>query len=233
MTSEPLETYARQLRRELAARGIADSRIVEEAREHLIDAVQDGLKRGLSVEAAEHEAVTRFGAPETIAAHAEAERCGMTKWKGRFAGAFAAVWRRRWWILVPSVLSAAVTSLASYYYLPTRYQSEASMIVVPRRVSQDYVRSTVTGHLGDRLQFINDQIMSRTRLERVIKDFNLYELERKAGPIDAVIAQMRRDIKVHIRTSYNQQDDELGAFNVSFVSSTPRVAMQVTERLAA
>jgi hypothetical protein len=63
-----------RLGQELANRGIRDIRIVEEAREHLVDAVEDGVKRGLSVEAAEREAFLRFGAPETIAAHVVAER---------------------------------------------------------------------------------------------------------------------------------------------------------------
>lgn len=232
MTSEALHTYLRQLDRELALRGIWSSRVIEEAREHLVDAIEDGLRRGLSMEAAEREAVERFGAPETIAAHVDAARHGMTKWKDRFAGSFGSVWRRRWWILVPMVLSAAVTTALSYYFLPTRYRSEASIIVVPQRVSPGYVRSSVTGQLGDRLQQINDQVMSRTRLERIIRDFNLYELERKTGPIDAVIAKMRGDIRVIIRTSHNPQNDELGMFSVGFVSSTPRAALQVTERLA-
>ena len=39
MTSEPLETYLRQLGRELAVRGISSSRVIEEAREHLVDAI--------------------------------------------------------------------------------------------------------------------------------------------------------------------------------------------------
>ena len=38
-------------------------------REHLIDAVNDGLGRGLSAEDAEREAFERFGPPEAIAAH--------------------------------------------------------------------------------------------------------------------------------------------------------------------
>jgi Chain length determinant protein/HAAS len=144
MTSEALQTYLRQLDRELAVRGIWSSRVIEEAREHLVDAIEDGLRRGLSLDVAERRAVERFGAPDTIAAHVEAERHGMTKWKDRLAGILGAVWRRRWWILVPAVMSAAVTSVVSYYFLPTRYQSEASIIVVPQRVSPGYVRSSVT-----------------------------------------------------------------------------------------
>lgn len=88
----------------------------------------------------------------------------MTKWKDRFAGSLGAVWRRRWWVLVPAVLSGAATTVLSYYFLPTQYRSEATIIVVPRRISQEYVRSSVTGHLGERLQQINDMIMSRIRL---------------------------------------------------------------------
>jgi uncharacterized protein involved in exopolysaccharide biosynthesis len=43
---------------------------------------------------------------------------------------------------------------------------------------------------------------------------------------------MRRDISVQIRTSNNPQNDDVGTFKVSFVSSSPRIALQVTERLA-
>lgn len=43
---------------------------------------------------------------------------------------------------------------------------------------------------------------------------------------------MRSDIRVNIRTSPNPQNDDLGMFSVGYVSSTPRTAMQVTERLA-
>ena len=232
MTSEPLETYLRQLDRELAARGMWSPRVIEEAREHLVDAVEDGLRRGLSRDEAEREAVERFGAPETIAAHVETERHGMTKWKDRFAGSLGATWRRKWWILVPAVVSAAVTTVASYYVLPTRYRSDALILVVPQRVSPGYVRSSVTGHLGDRLQLINDQVMSRTRLERIIRDFNLYEFERKTAVIDDVIERMRSDIRINILTSHDPQQSDGGVFRVSFVSSNPRTALQVTERLA-
>ena len=149
MTSEPLETYLRQLDRELAARGMWSPRVIEEAREHLVDAIEDGLRRGLSRDASEREAVERFGAPETVAAHLEAERHGMTKWKDRVAGSLGALWRRRWWIVVPAVLSAAATTVVSYYFLPTRYRSDASIIVVPQRVSPEYVRSPASARPFD------------------------------------------------------------------------------------
>jgi uncharacterized protein involved in exopolysaccharide biosynthesis len=252
MTSRSLDTYVSRFERELATRGIRDVRIVEEVREHLIDAVEESLKRGLSVEVAEREAFTRFGAPETIAAHVDAEKRRLMPqclfmlarvvhwargvhmaghWKVRFAEALGMVWHRKWWILVPTVISAAVTSVVSSYLVPTRYQSQASILVVPQGVAQEYVHSTVTGRLGDRLQQINTMILSRPRLERIITDFNLYERERRTAPLDDVIERMRQDIRIHILTSQDPQEDNRGAFTVSFFSSDPRAALQVTERL--
>jgi HAAS domain-containing protein len=78
MTSAPLEAYLSQLERELRKHGLLDRRIVEEAREHLADAIDEGLERGLSVDAAEREAFVRFGPPETVADHFATERCRMS-----------------------------------------------------------------------------------------------------------------------------------------------------------
>ena len=80
MTSAALEAYLDRLERELRKRGLQDRRIVDEAREHLFDAVEDGLQRGLSVDAAESEALVRFGPPETVAAHFATKRHRMSNW---------------------------------------------------------------------------------------------------------------------------------------------------------
>jgi hypothetical protein len=74
MNGTPVETYLTDLARELRKRGLFEPRIVEEARGHLLDAVEEGRHRGLTVEAAEHEAFERFGAPGIVAARFDAER---------------------------------------------------------------------------------------------------------------------------------------------------------------
>jgi HAAS domain-containing protein len=80
MTSAALEAYLSRLERELRKRGLQDKRIVDEAREHLFDAVEDGLQRGLSVDAAESDALVRFGSPEMVAAHFAPKRHRMSNW---------------------------------------------------------------------------------------------------------------------------------------------------------
>ena len=60
------------------------------------------------------------------------------------------------------------------------------MQVLPQRVPDAYVRPTVTSTVEERLKTIEGVIRSRTRLEQVITDFNLFPESRGAGMDDAV-----------------------------------------------
>jgi len=137
---------------------------------------------------------------------------------------FSIIWRHKWAILVPAVLiSVAVAAVT--YRLPARYKSDTLILVVPQRVPETYVRSTVTTRIEDRLQSISQQILSRTRLERIIQDFNLYADVRKTSIMEDVVEQMRlNDIKIEIVKG--------DAFRVSYIGDDPRTAMRVTERLS-
>jgi len=68
MKSLSLESYLTRLEDELRKQGLVDRRVIEEVREHLVDSIRSGLERGLSIEAAETEAFSRFGPPGTVAA---------------------------------------------------------------------------------------------------------------------------------------------------------------------
>jgi polysaccharide chain length determinant protein (PEP-CTERM system associated) len=133
------------------------------------------------------------------------------------------VWRRRWFILLPAAFIAALAAVASLK-IPNRFRSETVILVVPQRVPDSYVRSTVTSNIEDRLPSISQQILSRTRLERVITDFNLYAVERKTKLMEQVVAEMQHDITVLVVKG--------DAFKVSYVGEQPKVVADVTNRLA-
>jgi polysaccharide chain length determinant protein (PEP-CTERM system associated) len=132
-------------------------------------------------------------------------------------------WRRKWWAILPAIAIAA----GAYSWvrtLPNLYRSDTLILVVPQRVPESYVRSTVTTRIEDRLQSITQQILSRTRLERIIQDFNLYAESRKTAIMEDVVDRMRGNINVQVVKG--------DAFRVSFTSDEARTAMRVTERLA-
>jgi polysaccharide chain length determinant protein (PEP-CTERM system associated) len=131
--------------------------------------------------------------------------------------------RRVWVLLVPfAIVSAAVA--AWVYQLPDQYRAEAVLLVVPQRVPESYVRPTITSRIEDRLQSLSQQIMSRTRLEKVIQDFNLYAEERKTGIMEDIVERMRKDIVPQVVRG--------DAFRITYVGENPRTVMRVTERLA-
>ena len=98
-------------------------------------------------------------------------------------------------------------------YLPNIFRSDTLILVVPQRVPESYVRSTVTTRIEDRLQSISQQILSRTRLERIIQDFNLYADERRTGIMEDIVEQMRKDISIQVVKG--------DAFRVSYIGREP------------
>jgi hypothetical protein len=106
--SEQLETYLHRLRDALNQRGALDPGIIEEARAHLVDTVDDGLQRGLPVDVAEREAIARFGAPDMVAAHFAAER--------------------------PHMLNRIVAVLCSFTLFASAYLSLSVIVLRPPRV---------------------------------------------------------------------------------------------------
>jgi polysaccharide chain length determinant protein (PEP-CTERM system associated) len=133
------------------------------------------------------------------------------------------VWHRKWVILVPFLVATICTVIIAQK-LPKRYRSETVILVVPQRVPESYVRSTVTTRIEDRLTSLREQIQSRSRLERIIQDFNLYSELRKNLVMEDIIAVMRNDMDIKVERG--------DAFRVSYVSSDPVTAQKVTERLA-
>src|SRR5688572_8706001 len=114
------------------------------------------------------------------------------------------LWRRRWIAVVPFVLIAGITAAVSHT-LPNRYRSETTILVVPQRIPEDYVQPTVSIRLEDRLASINQQILSRTRLEQIVREFDLYAKERTWMIMEDVIEQMRsRDINVQLSADRRQ-----------------------------
>jgi len=133
--------------------------------------------------------------------------------------------RRRWMVLLPFALGLALAPVIAAR-LPELYRSETLIMVVPQRIPDSYVKSTVTARIEDRLPSISDQILSRSRLERIILDFDLYPSQRAAEVMEDVVQRMRSDISVSLEGRSKE------SFRVAYVSADPGTAQKVTERLA-
>ncbi len=136
-----------------------------------------------------------------------------------------AVIRRRWWILLPFAIGVAAAPVLAEL-APERFRSEALLLVIPQQVPNDYVTPTVTQSIEERLPAITDQILSRSRLEQIILQMDLYTSERSREVMEDIIQRMRKDVT----TSATGRD--VNSFRVTYVSDSPEKARRVTERLA-
>ena len=141
-----------------------------------------------------------------------------------------AIWRRKWLVLVPFVL-ISVTTAAVARRLPNRFRAEALILVVPQQIPESYVQPTVRVRLEDRLASFNQQILSRTRLEQIVREFDLYSSERKTHLMEDVIERMRtQDISVQM-TGPGARQGSAPSFRISYSGRDPRTVMQVAKRL--
>jgi polysaccharide chain length determinant protein (PEP-CTERM system associated) len=135
----------------------------------------------------------------------------------------AILWQWKWLIILPC-LAGGLGAFAYARTLKDVYRSESVVMMTPPRVREDLVRSTVKTTLAGRIQTITQQIMSRTRLEAIVTDLNLYPEERRTGLMEDVVERMRKDVTVEVVRG--------DAFKVAYASESPVTAMRVTERLA-
>jgi polysaccharide chain length determinant protein (PEP-CTERM system associated) len=135
--------------------------------------------------------------------------------------------RRHMYFLIPFFVGWLVVWSASWV-LPSRYRSSTLILVEQPSMPKDYVTPNVNDDLQSRLQSITQQILSRTRLLRIIDQLNLYATSRGRLNSDELVERMRKDIEIElVRGDRNQ----ITSFNIYFSSHDPHVAQQVTSEL--
>ncbi len=133
--------------------------------------------------------------------------------------------RRVWYFVIPFVVILVGTGIYAII-VPKEYRASTLILVTPQKVPENFVRPTVTSRIEDRLQSIGQEIMSRTRLEQVIKEFNLYQEEGKSLRLEEVVSVMQKNIQVQIKGK------EGGYFTISYIGKDPKTVTLVTNKLA-
>ncbi|MEK7678895.1 MAG: Wzz/FepE/Etk N-terminal domain-containing protein, partial [Deltaproteobacteria bacterium] len=161
--------------------------------------------------------------------------------------------RRKWAFISLAVAGAAIGGVIAYT-LPAYYMSSTLIIIEEQQVPAAYVTPTDVTTVAQRINVIKQHILSRTKLEEIIKNFNLYT-GSKAGSLpwplsriipwgndalakDEAIDRMRKDIEFKViggDPSYSggsQSQRRDAAFTISYIGRDPNTAMQVTNMLA-
>jgi succinoglycan biosynthesis transport protein ExoP len=136
--------------------------------------------------------------------------------------------RRRLLFLIPFFLGWLVVWTASWV-LPARYKSGTLILVEQPTMPKDYVPPNATYDLQELLATMTQQILSRTRLLHIIKEFNLYADKRSPLNEDESVEHMRKDIDIE---PVRDERRQITSFNIYYSSRDPHVAKDVTYELA-
>jgi polysaccharide chain length determinant protein (PEP-CTERM system associated) len=123
---------------------------------------------------------------------------------------------------LPFTVVLAVAILLAFAF-PRKYRSSTLILVEPNKVPDYFVTPMASETVDKRLQTIRQVILSRTRLEAVVKEIDPYpELARV--PRAVVVEAMRRAIQIRV-----QGND---SFSIEYTNRDPQKAAKVTNRLA-
>lgn len=141
--------------------------------------------------------------------------------------------RHRAWILGP-MFACLVIGVVGAFFWPDTYVSSATIRVTPPQVPSRFIQTNVEVDMSERINSIYQSITSRTTLTNIINLYQLYPRDRKRLPMEDVIEQMRKDIRVNfvgnMQKSASRKND-IQAFQISYAYENRLLAQKIVTEL--
>jgi polysaccharide chain length determinant protein (PEP-CTERM system associated) len=138
------------------------------------------------------------------------------------------VFRSYWWILLITVVGCGTIAMVLASVLPKKYTSQTLILVQQPTVPSDIVRPVVTEDLNHRLASMQEQILSRTRLEPIIEKFGLYPEVRGKVHIEDLVERLRTSIVITPLVSMpGTQNQSLPGFYVNVTFNNPQLGQRI------
>lgn len=157
--------------------------------------------------------------------------------EGRSPREYLDILRRRRWRLVFPFVAVLIIAVVVSVAIPPIYRSTATVLIEEPEVPREYVQSTITSFAAQRLQVIQQRVMTTQNLISIINKFNLYPERRQRDPVSEIAQDFRDEIALDL-VSADVVDPRSGratratiAFNVSFNDRHPGVAQKVASEL--
>ena len=142
---------------------------------------------------------------------------------------------KKWALIITVALFGS--GVAVILALPNTFRSTATILLEEPEVPQTLVQTTVTVFAAQQIQYINQRVMTRSNLARIIEKFDLYAEKRRYMPTllltDQLQANMKLDlINVELIDPNSQRPvPKAIAFTLGFEDGKPEVAQQVVNEL--
>ncbi len=104
--------------------------------------------------------------------------------------------RRRWMLIVIFLIVGGAMGIGVTRILPKRFTSQTLVLVEQPNISGELVPQVVSNDTNERLASMQQQILSRSRLEPVINELHLYRQDLNRVPMEELVARLRKIISI-------------------------------------
>lgn len=141
---------------------------------------------------------------------------------------YMAMLRRRWVLILVLTLIGGPLAYGVARVLPDRYKSQTLVLVQQPTVPEDIVRSVDTTGINQRLASMQQQILSRTRLEPIIRQFGVYPKDIDRVSMEELVGRLQKSIEViPIKPMDEMRARDLPGFYVAVTMDNPHTAQEV------
>lgn len=145
---------------------------------------------------------------------------------------YIAILRRRWVLIAIPGLLGPIIGYGISRFLPERYTSQTLVLVQQQQVPDRFVLSVVNDDFNQRLSTMQEQILSRTRLQPVIEKHSLFKGNDSPKPMEDLVGLTRRALKIAtVRTLGGQATDRVPGFTIAFTYHEPQTAQLVCQEI--
>jgi len=125
-----------------------------------------------------------------------------------------------------------VILLAIALVLPNRYESDTLILIQSQTIPNTLVKPIVTDDLTARVASLEEQVLSRTQLEAIIKHYDLFKNEMGKEPTEQLVDDLRKDIELTaVKPIIKSRDQTLPGFSISVTLPTAQLAQQVCAQI--
>ncbi len=138
--------------------------------------------------------------------------------------------RHKGWIMGPTFAGLVIAVVVAFVW-PDTYVSDAMIRIVPPSVPERYVASNVNLQVGQRIAAMSQQVLSRSNLQALISENNLYPRKKNRVPDADIIEQMQKDIEFRPVSALREPGTVSTAFQVSFAYENRYTAQKVVSKI--
>ncbi|MBZ5658894.1 MAG: lipopolysaccharide biosynthesis protein [Acidobacteriia bacterium] len=140
--------------------------------------------------------------------------------------------RRRWYLIALLAVAGGAAGFFASHVLPKRFTSQTLVLVQAPTVSPSLVTPVVSDNSNQRLAAMQQQILSRSRLEPVIQQFGLYAKDIDSVPMDALVERLRSAVTITpVQPMAETRAQNLPGFYISVVFNDPHMAQAICARI--